>query len=203
MWLAPYESRVVVFSHEVAPTAAPHTARNAINLSAGWQVTFADSVPPVRMEALHSWTEEKGRRFFSGTATYERTVTLPDAAGRMALSFGEGTAVSTPEHNAGSGMRAMLDGPVREAAIVYVNGKRAGAVWCPPYEVEVTGLLHAGENSIRIVVANSALNVLAKGPLPDYKALNAKYGERFQTQDMNQVAPQPSGLLGPVRLIIR
>ena len=62
----------------------------------------------------------------------ERTVTLPDAAGRMALSFGEGTAVSTPEHNAGSGMRAMLDGPVREAAIVYVNGKRAGAVWCPP-----------------------------------------------------------------------
>ncbi len=203
MWLAPYESRVVVFSHEVAPAAAPHTARNAVNLSAGWQVTFADSAPPVRMEALHSWTEEEGRRFYSGTATYERTVALPDAGGRMALSFGDGTPVTTAEHNAGSGMRAMLDGPVREAAIVYVNGKRAGAVWCPPYEVEVTGLLHAGENSIRIVVANSALNVPAKGPLPDYKALNAKYGERFQAQDMNQVTPQPSGLLGPVRLIIR
>jgi hypothetical protein len=201
--LAPYESRVLIFSHEAAPAAAPRTARRAIDLSAGWQVTFADSAPPIPMAALHSWTEEEGRRFFSGTATYERTVTLPDAPGHMALSFGDGTPVSTPEHNAGSGMRAMLDGPVREAAIVYVNGKRAGAVWCPPYEVDVAGLLHAGENKIRIVVANSALNVLAKGPLPDYKALNAKYGERFQAQDMNAVAPQPSGLLGPVRLIFR
>ncbi len=201
--LAPYESRVMLFSHEAAPAARPRTARRAVDLSAGWQIIFAGSAGPVRMAALHSWSEEEGRRYFSGTATYERTVTLPDARGRMALSFGEGTPVSAAEHNAGSGMRAMLDGPVREAAIVYVNGKRAGAVWCPPYEVEVTGLLHAGENSIRIVVANSALNVLAKGPLPDYKALIAKYGERFQAQDMNAVTPQPSGLLGPVRLIIR
>ncbi len=99
-------------------------------------------------------------------------------------------------------MRAMLDGPVREAAIVYVNGKRAGAVWCPPYAVDVSALVHEGENAIRIVVANSALNVLAMGPLPDYKALAAKYGERFQAQDMDQVVPQPSGLLGPVTLIV-
>ena len=54
-----------------------------------------------------------------------------------------------------------------------------------------------------IVVANSALNILAKGPLPDYRALTAKYGERFQAQDMALVAVQPSGLLGPVRIIAR
>ena len=100
-------------------------------------------------------------------------------------------------------MRAMLEGPVREAAVVYVNGKRAGSVWRPPYEVEVTELLHAGENALRIVVANTAVNLLAKGPLPDYKALTAKYGERFQAQDMDQVRPLPSGLLGPVRLVGR
>ena len=52
---------------------------------------------------------------------------------------------------------------------------------------DVSGLLQAGENAIRIVVANTALNVMAKGPLPDYKALTAKYGERFQAQDMQAV----------------
>jgi hypothetical protein len=69
--------------------------------------------------------------------------------------------------------------------------------------VNVTGLLHAGENQVSIVVANLALNEMAKGPLPDYKALNAKYGERFQAQDMNAVQPIPSGLLGPIRLVAR
>ena len=92
---------------------------------------------------------------------------------------------------------------MRDAAIVYINGQRAGAVWCSPYEVEVGRYLRAGENSIRVVVANSALNAMAKGPLPDYKALTAKYGERFQAQDMQSVTPQPSGLLGPVRLVAR
>jgi hypothetical protein len=47
------------------------------------------------------------------------------------------------------------------------------------------------------------MNVLAKGPLPDYKELTAKYGERFQAQDMQAVAPQPSGLLGPIRLVAK
>ncbi|HMC58284.1 MAG TPA: hypothetical protein VKJ01_03740, partial [Candidatus Solibacter sp.] len=89
----------------------------------------------------------------------------------------------------------------REAAVVYVNGQRAGAVWCPPYEVDVTGLLKEGANNIRVVVANLAVNVLAKGPLPDYKELTAKYGEKFQAQDMNLVEAQPSGLLGPVWLV--
>ena len=111
--------------------------------------------------------------------------------------------MTSQERRSGSGMRAMYEGPVREAAVVYVNGKRAGSVWCAPYEVNVSGLLKDGENAIRVVVANTALNLLAKGPLPDYRALNAKYGERFQAQDMGSVQPVPSGLLGPVKLVTR
>ncbi|MGD0383604.1 MAG: glycosyl hydrolase [Thermoguttaceae bacterium] len=104
----------------------------------------------------------------------------------------------------GPRMQAMLDAPVREAAVVYVNGKRAGSVWCPPYCVDVSGLLHDGENDIRIEVANLAINYMAdfkNHPLPDYSALNARYGERFQPQDMKQVKPVPSGLLGPIKII--
>jgi len=158
------------------------------------------------MTALRSWTEDAARKYFSGRATYEKTVTIDQAMAAskhpLYLNFGEGTPV-TPQGRPGSGMRAMLEGPVREAAVVYINGKRAGSVWCAPYQVEVSGLLRPGENHIRIVVANLAINELAKGPLPDYKALNAKYGERFQPQDMSHLQPQPSGILGAVRLITR
>jgi hypothetical protein len=97
----------------------------------------------------------------------------------------------------------MYEGPVREAAVVYVNGKRAGAVWCAPYQVDVSGLLKDGANTLRIVVANTAVNLLAKGHLPDYSSLNAKYGERFQAQDMSAVQPVPSGLLGPIKLVAK
>ena len=45
---------------------------------------------------------------------------------------------------------------MREAAVVYVNGQRAGSVWHPPYSVEVGALLRPGENKIRIVAANLA-----------------------------------------------
>ena len=158
------------------------------------------------MDAGHSWTEDEARKYFSGHATYEKTFTFhaADLARQpLYLTFGEGTPVTTEERRSGYGMRAMYEGPVREAAVVYVNGKRAGSVWSAPYEVDVTGMLKDGENTIRIVVANTAVNLLAKGPLPDYKALTAKYGERFQAQDMNNLQPVPSGLLGPVKLVAK
>jgi hypothetical protein len=206
--LAPYESRIVVFSKQhVARRPAPTGPMPApVDLSSGWKVTFAGSTEPVNMTALRSWTEDAARKFYSGRATYEKTVTIDQAmAGSrhaLYLNFGEGTPV-TPQGRPGSGMRAMLEGPVREAAVVTVNGKPAGSVWCAPYEVEVSGLLHAGENTIRVEVANLAINEMAKGPLPDYKGLIAKYGDRFQDQDMRNLEPLPSGLLGPVRLIAK
>jgi hypothetical protein len=207
--LAPYESRIVVFSKQhVAPRPAPAgPAPAAVDLSSGWKVTFTGSSEPVTMTALRSWTEDAARKYFSGRATYEKTVTIDQAMATskhpLYLNFGEGTPVTAEGRRSASGMRAMLEGPVREAAVVTVNGKPAGSVWCAPYEVEVGGLLHAGENTIRVVVANLAINEMAKGPLPDYKALIAKYGDRFQDQDMRNLEPLPSGLLGPVRLMAK
>jgi hypothetical protein len=178
-----------------------------VELNGKWNITFAGEPQPVTAQTLRSWTEDAAHKYFSGQATYETTVTVPPAmAGSrhaIYLNFGEGTRVAAAERNAGSGMRAMLDGPVREAAVVYVNGTKAGPVWCAPYEVAVGGLLHAGENSVRIVVANLAINILAKGPQPDRTALIAKYGDRFQPQDLTNLQPQPAGILNPVRLVAR
>jgi hypothetical protein len=56
-------------------------------------------------------------------------------AARRTLNFGERTPVAGAERTAGSGVRAMLESPVREAAVVYVNGKPAGSVWRPPYKL--------------------------------------------------------------------
>jgi hypothetical protein len=98
------------------------------------------------------------------------------------------------------GIHAKLEGPVREAAVVWVNGRRAGSVWCPPYHIDVTEFLKSGENSLRIVVANTAINHMAGRALPDYRLLNLRYGERFQPQDMDKVQPVASGLLGPIRI---
>ena len=207
--LAPYESRVVVFSKERTPARpAPTDAAPApVELNGSWTIAFAGETQPVTTQTLRSWTDDPAHKYFSGQATYETTVTVPPAmaASKHAiyLNFGEGTRVATAERNSGSGMRAMLEGPVREAAVVYVNGKKAGSVWCAPYEVSVGGLLHAGENSVRIVVANLAVNLLAKGPLPDRTAMIAKYGDRAQPQDLNNLQPQPAGILSAVRLVAR
>jgi hypothetical protein len=84
--------------------------------------------------------------------------------------------------------------------LLRVNGKPAGTLWTAPWRIDVTGLLHPGENRIEVTVMNGALNALAGRPLPDRRLLTLRYGERFQDQDQDKIAPAPSGLLGPITL---
>ena len=211
--LEPYESRVLVFSKRTlrAPQSSAPQGRVAttnqppLDLSTGWRVSFGGGGSPVQIDRLRSWTDDEATRYFSGQATYEKEVTVPESVIRdglrVWLDFGEGKAI--PVQPLKAGMQAWLDAPVREAAVVYVNDRRAGSVWCSPYAVDVTGLLRPGANRLRIVVANLALNYMAGHRLPDYRLLNLRYGERFQAQDMDKVQPIPAGILGPVRLIAR
>jgi hypothetical protein len=99
-------------------------------------------------------------------------------------------------------MRAYYDPPVREAALVAINGHAVGALWHPPYALDVSKYLKAGENHIEIRVYNTALNAWSALPPRDYKPLIATYGDRFQMQDLDKVKPVSSGLLGAVRLVL-
>ena len=99
------------------------------------------------------------------------------------------------------GMRALLESPVRECALVYVNGNLVGPVWHPPYRLDVTQYLRSGSNKLKIVVANLAINEMAASALPTYKLLNARYGERFVPQGFDNLHALPSGLRGPVSLL--
>ena len=157
------------------------------------------------MHELRSWTTDEATRFFSGKAVYEKTIAIPAAllsSGRqVVIDFGQGTPV--PPHPTRNGLRAWLESPVRESAVVSINGQHAGAVWRPPYQLDVKRLLHAGDNAIRIEVGNLAINTLAGQSLPDYRLLNLRYGERFQQQDMDNLQPLPSGLLGDIKVVSR
>lgn len=195
----PYESHVVVFSAGPAPAAAERIESvSSIDLSTDWNVSFGKG-QPTPMKQLHSWADDDATRYFSGTATYERSFDLSGTGGRIILDFGEGTALT----NTGSrnGMQTWYDPPIREAAVIYLNGIRAGSLWSPPYKLEVTKLVKPGRNDIRVEVGNTALNYMSGRKLPDYKLLTLRYGERFQAQDMDKIQVLPSGILGSVKLV--
>jgi alpha-L-rhamnosidase len=203
--LEPYGSRVLVFSKRaLSPQSSVRSAEPAVlDLSTGWQVAFGSGSTPSQVQKLSSWTDDETTRYFSGVATYEKDLSVSQDLIQngllLKLDFGEGAAI--PVKNLRAGMQAWYEGPIREAAVIYINDKRAGSVWCPPYSLDVTGMLRPGPNKIRIMVANTAMNYMAGHSLPDYRLLNLRYGERFQAQDMDKVQPIPSGLLGPIRLV--
>jgi len=203
--LAPYESRVYVLSAKGPVPATVSLKQNTLaDISTNWTVRFESDKKETNLPALTSWTEMEGRKFFSGIATYSRNVTVDAAAlknGRVLLDFGQGQQTTDPRPPGANGIRALLDPPVREAAIVKVNGKQIGSLWHPPYQIDITDALRAGNNSIEVSVANTAINLMAGNGPHDFTALYAVYGKRFEMQDMNNLQPVPSGLMGPVRLL--
>jgi hypothetical protein len=205
--LEPYESRILFFSRRELPRSDTYAPQNtqSIDLSEDWQVTL-DENAPLRMTSLRSWTEDERSKFYSGLAHYEKTFALKtgllDKRTRVRLDFGQGQPIQVSQSPRVNGMQALLEGPIREAAVIMVNGRRAGSIWCPPYSIDITDYLHTGENRLRITVGNTAINYMAGHALPDYKLLNLRYGERFQPQDMDKVQPIPSGLIGRLSLTI-
>jgi hypothetical protein len=216
--LPPYGAQILVFTSRPArgPAARATSAAEIapVDLSADWEVSFRNSSAepnpaPQHFHTLVSWTEIPATKYFSGVAIYEKRVDVPAALLQPGLEqnldFGAGEAGNVA--SGAQGFRANFQPPIGDAAVVFVNGRRAGSVWCPPYRVDVTGLLKPGANDIRIEVANRAVNYMAdtaRHPLPDYAELNADRtygGNRFQAQDMNRIQVTPSGLLGRVQLI--
>nr|WP_315250883.1 glycosyl hydrolase [uncultured Duganella sp.] len=210
--LAPYESRVLVLSDSAstngsAPAATTPLTAMLTDLGSDWQLSFPGVggalAQPRTLARLTSWTDDPATRYYSGIGIYSKSITLDATqlqAARIKLDFGQGTPLeSTPKVPAG--MRAMLESPIREAAVVYVNGQRAGAVWHPPYQVDVGKLLKPGENRIEVQVANLSINLLAGQERPDYRLLSVRYGQRFIPQDTHLITPRPAGMLGQVRLL--
>jgi hypothetical protein len=203
----PYQSHVVVFSKGISHLPQRLLSANVISsqdLSSDWKVTVGANAP-ASMKQLNSWTDAETTKYFSGTAVYEKYFYLTGSSLRQSasvvLDFGDAKALEVlPQRN---GMRTWIEPPIREAAVIKVNGQRAGSLWCPPYRIDIRPFLKPGPNDIRIEVANTAINFMAGRRLPDYKLLNLRFGERFQPQDMDKIHPIPSGLIGPIKLVLK
>lgn len=214
--LEPYGSTFVLFGNRTlpAPPAPPPPPAAAslppIDITADWTVKVGDKTFPMR--TLQSWTQLEGLQNYSGVATYEKTITLTpeQAQAPLALAFANAAtpAAQPPAARVGRGggggrFAAQHDAPVKDAAVVFINGQRAGAAWCLPYRVDLTGLLKPGQNTLRIEVGNTPINHIAGAGFPNYniQAIRAQFGNRFDPQGTEQYAqPLPSGLLGTIRL---
>jgi hypothetical protein len=174
----------------MADLPAPHA------LAGPWRLIFPphrDVPAEITLPTLTSWTDQANEaiRHFSGTATYEHTVSL------------------RPEWF-GPGRRQFLElGRLEVIAEVTVNGQPLGVAWLPPYRVDVTGVLHTGDNHVSIRVTNLWRNrLLGDRKYPEGYPGGPKPKE-FQSEVTSTASLklddplQPSGLLGPVRVLVR
>lgn len=146
-----------------------------------WEVKFSSVNNPeatMRFDTLYDWATSKDDaiRFFSGTATYTTTFKLANIPDRPVY----------------------IDlGKVMAMGKIYINGQYAGGVWAPPYKVNITEYIKAGDNKLEVQVVNNWINALigdAQLPETDRKAWTI-----VNPYNMDDVL-QESGLLGPVTL---
>jgi hypothetical protein len=179
-------------------------AATPIDLSTDWTVQFGNGSNPRPMPTLRSWTNDPATREFSGVCTYTRHFVLPadilEKNLHLSLTFGSG--VPHVAERSGTGFQADLDPPIRDVAVIFINGHRAGSLWCPPYVLDVTRWLAAGDNMVRIDVANTAINEIAAHGFPNYdvRTITRQFGNRFNPPDARLFQPIPSGLLGPIQI---
>jgi len=191
--LAERESVFVVFRRTAASpsrTIARLAGVTVATVSGPWSVTFPPNFgapAQIQMGKLESWTvnPDDGVKYFSGIATYTRSVEAPESWFRP-------------------GAQMLLDlGTVRDIAEVSVNGRALGILWKPPYQVDASGVLKAGANQLEIKVTNQWTNRQIGDRLaPPEKRVLAPGGMTMGGRGGPRT-PAESGLIGPVTVVSR
>jgi len=189
--LSARESVFVVFRRPATTPARTLPRANATTLasiSGPWAISFPPNFgapPKIQLAQLESWAANLGEgvKYFSGTATYTKTIQAPRAWFRP-------------------GAQILLDlGMVNDLAEVSINGRPTGTLWKPPYEVDVTQALNSGSNQLEIKVTNEWTNRLIgdRSVSADKKILSAPAPPIGGPRASATLAP--SGLLGPVTVV--
>lgn len=177
------------------PVKAHHASGNTSLLkdltSNKWSLRFVDSQPAILQEIT-----------IDGLRTWEA---LPvDSLDEL---MGTGVYVTTFHLSAddvASGSYRVDLGDVRESARVYVNNTYIGCAWCVPFALDFDGILHEGENTIRIEVTNLPANRIAAY---DRRGIKWRKFNEINVVDINYKhstyadwTPVPSGLNSYVRI---
>jgi hypothetical protein len=180
-----HESFFVIFrkSTTAKPSGNPNVTplSPAITLDGPWKITFDTrwgGPGEVTFDTLTDWTWHKDKRirFYSGTAVYRKTFDAPQTDGPLHLDLGM----------------------VESLCEVKLNGKDLGVLWSAPFRTDVSGLLRPSGNQLEIKVVNLWCNrLIGDASLPE--------NQRLTRTNITKLTPntplEPSGLLGPVRLL--
>ena len=177
-----------------------------------WDVSFLpklDSPFQIKFPELIDLSKHKSKRlnYFSGTATYHKKLNIgPEMVGK------------------GKRLELLL-GELNDIAEIKLNGKEVGVLWYPPYQVDITKFIRAGENELAVAVTNNWANRLI-GDEQEERDFNVKHAGKgfyltrfpewfindrprpssgrktfsiwyYYTRDSRL---QPAGLVGPVKL---
>ena len=141
-----------------------------------WDITFEDKFGEhknITTTDLRSWTDinDEWIKYFSGTATYRTTISIPPHQGNIYLDLGE----------------------VKNIAEVYINGKKAQTLWKTPFIADISEYINGDNINIEIKVTNLWVNrLIGDAESRDKKSYTSKV---FFKKDDTLL---PSGLLGPV-----
>jgi hypothetical protein len=181
----PEEAYFVVFREPGATSVGvrrPPLAAIA-ELDGSWDVAFqsgrgAPAAARLASLAPLEHSQEAGIKYFSGTARYTKSFSLPKGIK--------------------PGAKLMLDlGRIGDIAEVRVNGQEVGSSWHAPYLLDIGRAVHSGVNYLEVRVTNLWVNRL----IGDAQA-GAKKIAWTPTPTYRADAPlRPSGLIGPVRLL--
>ncbi|MGP9682290.1 glycosyl hydrolase [Brachybacterium sp. AOP3-A1-3] len=146
---------------------------------------------PVEVQLPHRWGTEPP--LVSGT--YETTVVVEpgwcDDASALVLDLGPSRILENSTRQAAS-YRVLLAPPVREIAVVSVDGREAGVIWDAPHRLDLTDVLRPGENTLRLEVHGTAAPLVAADPSAAgiVAASRDEYGRRFDQQDLDLALDQ-------------
>jgi hypothetical protein len=158
-----------------------------LEITGPWQVHFPKgwgAPESTTFDKLMSWTDavDDGIKYFSGRAVYRKNV---EVAGELLEA----------------GARLELDlGAVQQVAKVTLNDRLLGILWKPPFCIDITDAVHAGQNTLVVEVANTWANRLTGDA---FLPLEQQYSKSNMHQRLarKENRLRPSGLLGPVRII--
>ncbi|HYQ58657.1 MAG TPA: glycosyl hydrolase [Draconibacterium sp.] len=194
----PYGSVLVVFSGKISENKQGEASRNfsdyetITEITGEWTVNFDTKwggPATVTFPELMDWTQHKneGVKYYSGTAVYNKSFELdfvPEAGKQYFLQLGN----------------------VKDVGIakVKINGNDKGIFWTSPFRVEVSNELQKGQNNLEIEVVNSWYNrVAGDQTYPDkkqYTSTNIRLKHDYRGWPLDEIEPEPSGLLGPVTI---
>jgi len=158
-----------------------------LGVTGNWQVEFPPNwgAPEKTVfDELISWTDSanNGIKYFSGRAVYSKEINLP-------------------QRYLGSDSTLELDlGIVQKTARVSLNGHKIAVLWKPPFQVDITDRARPGKNELVVEVANTWTNrLIGDATLPPEKQYCKTNLHRQMSRKERRL--QPSGLMGPVRII--